>query len=77
MTRACDLRELTSLPELAVWARDHGTRPTYLGPDLRGHAVYAAVDAPLIRVYVDTARPDPHPRPLSWKSPLERLEMAR
>ena len=77
MTRICDLSEFLSLNELATWARAHRTHPAYLGPDLQGHAVYAATDGPAIRVYVDTTRPDPHPRPLSWESPLERLKVGR
>ncbi|MFF8768476.1 hypothetical protein ACF07Q_28510 [Nocardiopsis dassonvillei] len=77
MTRVCDLREVPTRPALTAWASAHHTQPVYLGPDLQGHAVYAATDGPLIRVYVDASRPDPHPRPLCWESPLERLELAR
>ena len=47
---------------------------TYLGPSLEGHAVYGAIDGPFVRLVVDTTRPDPHPHPLSWESPLEHLE---
>ncbi|MFC9088973.1 hypothetical protein [Nocardiopsis dassonvillei] len=59
---------------LTTWASAHSVRVTYLGPDHQGHAVYGAINGPLVRVYVDTSQPDPHPRPLSWESPLEHLE---
>jgi hypothetical protein len=74
MTRVCDLRELPDRTALTAWAHAHGTRVTYLGPSLEGHAVYAAITGPIVRLVVDTTRPDPHPRPLIWESPLEHLE---
>ncbi|WP_053618160.1 hypothetical protein [Nocardiopsis sp. NRRL B-16309] len=75
MTAVCDLHELATLAELRAWARAHGTRVRYLGPTLEGRPLYAATRGPSSRVVVDP-RPDPHPRPLVWHSPLERLTPA-
>ncbi|WP_433699115.1 hypothetical protein [Nocardiopsis sp. CA-288880] len=72
MTLVCDLRELPTMAALTAWAAAHGARVTYLGPDLQGHAVYAARRGPVIRVAVAPVR-DPHPQPVSWESPLETL----
>ncbi|WP_117198504.1 hypothetical protein [Nocardiopsis sp. TNDT3] len=77
MKRVCDLRSLPDRAALTAWASAHEARVAYLGPDHQGHAVYGAADGPFIRVVVDTSLPDPHPRPLAWYSPLERLELAR
>ncbi|XKK41704.1 hypothetical protein HFP72_16340 [Nocardiopsis sp. ARC36] len=68
----CDLRELPSMAALTAWATAHGATVTYLGPDLQGHAVYAARRGPVTRV-VTVPGPDPHPHPLTWHSPLENL----
>ncbi|MFJ9555804.1 hypothetical protein ACIRPH_18460 [Nocardiopsis sp. NPDC101807] len=57
---------------LSAWATAHGAAVTYLGPDLQGHAVYAARRGPVTRV-VTVPGPDPHPHPLTWQSPLENL----
>ncbi|GAA1449265.1 hypothetical protein [Nocardiopsis tropica] len=72
MTRVCDLRELPTMAALTAWATAHGAAVTYLGPDLQGHAVYAARRGPVTRV-VTVPGPDPHPHPLTWQSPLETL----
>ncbi|MEU0242149.1 hypothetical protein ABZ234_31110 [Nocardiopsis sp. NPDC006198] len=68
----CDLRELPTMAALTAWATAHGAAVTYLGPDLQGHAVYAARRGPVTRV-VTVPGPDPHPHPLTWHSPLETL----
>ncbi|GAA0980986.1 hypothetical protein GCM10009551_023340 [Nocardiopsis tropica] len=68
----CDLRELPTMAALTAWATAHGAAVTYLGPDLQGHAVYAARRGPVTRV-VTVPGPDPHPHPLTWHSPLEAL----
>ncbi|GAB2508610.1 hypothetical protein HNR10_003918 [Nocardiopsis aegyptia] len=66
----CDIRELPSLRALSAWARTHGARVRYLGPTLEGEPVWGAVRGPVTRV-VRGRRPDPHPTPLVWSSPLE------
>ncbi|GAA1452934.1 hypothetical protein [Nocardiopsis tropica] len=68
----CDLRELPTMAALTAWATAHGAAVTYQGPDLQGHAVYAARRGPVTRV-VTVPGPDPHPHPLTWQSPLETL----
>ncbi|MFD3688677.1 hypothetical protein ACFWTE_28110 [Nocardiopsis sp. NPDC058631] len=68
----CDIRDLPTMAALAQWAAAHGARVTYLGPDLQGHPVYGARRGPVVRVVFAPGR-DPHPHPLSWRSPLETL----
>jgi hypothetical protein len=75
VTAVCEVRELPTMTALLSWARRHHTRVRYLGPDLHSHAVYAAEDGPVARV-ARTADRDPHPMPVRWRSPLERLEAA-
>ncbi|CAL9450522.1 hypothetical protein SUDANB121_02447 [Nocardiopsis dassonvillei] len=72
MHHVCDIRELPSLQTLGFWASIHRVPLRYLGPDLEGHAVYAAVHGTETRVAVTSGR-DPHPLPLIWRSPLEEL----
>ncbi|GAB2517013.1 hypothetical protein [Nocardiopsis aegyptia] len=67
-----EVRELPDMRSLRSWARAHNTRIRYLGPTLDRHAVYAAEDGDTARV-VRTPEHDPHPPPLVWRSPLERL----
>ncbi|WP_304452016.1 hypothetical protein [Nocardiopsis sp. YSL2] len=65
----CDIRELPSLRALSAWAGSHGTRVRYLGPTLEGEPVWGATRGPVTRV-ARGSRPDPHPVPLVWSSPL-------
>jgi hypothetical protein len=66
----CDIRELASLRALSAWARTHRTRVRYLGPTLEGEPVWGATRGSVTRVARGN-RPDPHPLPLVWSSPLE------
>jgi len=72
MTCVCDLRSLPTMAALTEWAAAHGATVLYQGPDLQGRPVYAARRGPAIRVVVASVR-DPHPQPVSWRSPLETL----
>ncbi|MDE3722726.1 hypothetical protein PWG71_15160 [Nocardiopsis sp. N85] len=72
MNRVCDIRRLSSIQALGVWASVHHVPLRYLGPTLEGHAVYAATHGRATRVAVTSGR-DPHPLPLVWRSPLEAL----
>ncbi|MEE2041297.1 hypothetical protein Q8791_29135 [Nocardiopsis sp. CT-R113] len=70
--RVCDVGELSTMADLNAWATAHGAEVTYRGSTLEGRAVYGATRGPVTRVVVVPGR-DPHPHPLSWESPLERL----
>jgi hypothetical protein len=69
----CEVRELPSMAALSAWADAHRVRVRYLGPTLEGEPVWGATRGAVTRVAREH-RPDPHPHPLVWKSPLEHLE---
>ncbi|WP_082376942.1 hypothetical protein [Nocardiopsis sp. NRRL B-16309] len=72
-TTVCDIHELADMQTLTTWAHEHRTHVRYLGSTLEGEPLWGATQGPATRV-ARGHRPDPHPLPLVWKSPLEHLE---